>query len=141
MAVTRAETLTSSTKKTEYYSDIPNSFAQTPFGNELIKITNERSITQSLKNLILTELGERLFQPNIGSDITAMLFQPNYRDYASEIELYVTKTIENNEPRAEVIQVLFPESYDENGVEISIIYRVINNVEPITLNLVLKRVR
>jgi phage baseplate assembly protein W len=141
MAVTRAETLTSSTKKTEYYSDIPNSFAQTPFGNELTKIINEKSITQSLKNLILTELGERLFQPTIGSDITAMLFEPNYRDYASEIELYVRSTIENHEPRAQVEQVLFPETFDETSVEITIIYRVINNIEPITLNLVLKRVR
>lgn len=141
MAVTRAETLTSTSKKTEYYSDIPNSFAQTPFGNELTKITNERSITQSIKNLIYTNLGERLFQPTVGSDITAMLFEPNYRDYANEIELYIINTISNFEPRAEVIQVLFPEAFDENSVEITIIYRVINNAEPITLNLVLKRVR
>lgn len=141
MTVTRAETLTSSSKKTEYYSDIPNSFAQTPFGNELTKITNEKSITQSIKNLILTELGERLFQPNIGSDITAMLFEPNYRDFSAEIELYITKTIENFEQRAQVLQVLFPKTFEENSIEITIVYRVINNVEPITLNLVLKRVR
>jgi phage baseplate assembly protein W len=141
MAVTRAETLTSSSKKTEYYSDIPNNFAKTLFGNELNKILNERSITQSIKNLIYTNLGERLFQPTVGSDITAMLFEPNYRDFASEIELYITRTIENNEPRAQIIQVLFPDPIDENTVEITIIYRVINNVEPITLNLVLKRVR
>lgn len=141
MAVTRAETLTSSTKKTEYYSDIPNSFAQTPFGNELSKITNERSITQSIKNLIYTNLGERLFQPTVGSDIMSMLFEPNFMDYINEIEMYIMRTIENYEPRAEVIQVLFPEVFDENSVEITIIYRVINNAEPITLNLVLKRVR
>lgn len=141
MAVTRAETLTSSTKKTEYYSDIPNSFAQTPFGNELSKITNERSITQSIKNLIYTNLGERLFQPTVGSDIMSMLFEPNFTDYINEIEMYIMRTIENYEPRAEVIQVLFPEVFDENSVEITIIYRVINNAEPITLNLVLKRVR
>jgi len=141
MAVTRAETLTSSSKKTEYYSDIPNSFAQTPFGNELTKITNEKAITQSIKNLILTEIGERLFQPNIGSDITSLLFEQNYRDYSAEIELYITKTVENFEPRAQVLQVLFPETFEENSIEITIVYRVINNVEPITLNLVLKRVR
>ena len=139
--VTRAETLTSSNKKTEYFSDIPNSFATTIFGNELTKVINERSITQSIKNLVYTNLGERPFQPNIGCDITSMLFEPNYRDYSSEIELFVRNTISNFEPRAEVIEVLFPPPQDENSVEITLIYRVINNPEPITLNLVLKRVR
>ena len=98
--VTRAETLTSSNKKTEYFSDIPNSFATTIFGNELTKVINERSITQSIKNLVYTNLGERPFQPNIGCDITSMLFEPNYRDYSSEIELFVRNTISNFEPRA-----------------------------------------
>ena len=139
--VTRAETLTSSNKKPEYFSDIPNSFATTIFGNELTKVINERSITQSIKNLVYTNLGERPFQPNIGCDITSMLFEPNYRDYSSEIELFVRTTISNFEPRAEVIEVLFPPPQDENSVEITLIYRVINNPEPITLNLVLKRVR
>jgi len=156
MAVSRAETLTSSNKKTEYFSDIPNNFTQTLFGNELTKVINERSITQSIKNLIYTNLGERMFQPTVGSDILAMLFQPNLEDYREEIELYIQTTIANYEPRAEIIQVLFPtdnipdninrEAFpdsviNENSVELSIIYRVINNPEPLTLNLVLKRVR
>lgn len=156
MAISRAETLTSSNKKTEYFSDIPNSFAQTPFGNELTKVINERSVTQSIKNLIYTNLGERLFQPTVGSDLMAMLFQPNFEDYRNEIELYIRTTIDNYEPRAEILQVLFPtdstvenisrEAFpdsviDENSVELSIIYRVINNPEPLTLTLVLKRVR
>ena len=141
MAVTRAETLTSSNKKTEFYSDIPNSFATTIFGNELTKLINERSITQSIKNLVYTNLGERLFQPTVGCDITSMLFEPNFRDYADQIELFIRSTIENYESRANVIQVLFPEPQDENSIEITLIYQVINNPEPITLNLVLKRVR
>lgn len=139
--VTRAETLTSSSKKAEYFSDVPNSFAKTIFGNELTKVVNERSITQSIKNLVYTNLGERLFQPNLGCDISSMLFELNYRDYISEIELFIRSTITNFEPRAEVIEVLFPEPQDENSVEITLIYQVINNPEPITLNLVLKRVR
>lgn len=139
--VTRAETLTGSIKKAEYFSDIPNGFTKTIFGNELTKLVNERSITQSIKNLVYTNLGERLFQPTVGCDIMSMLFEPNYRDYVSEIELFIINTITNFEPRAEVIQVLFPEPQDENSVEITLIYQVINNPEPITLNLVLKRVR
>jgi phage baseplate assembly protein W len=141
MAVTRAETLTSSSKKTEYYSDIPNGFNQTIFGNELIKIVNEKSILQSIKNLIYTNLGERLFQPNVGSNIFAMLFEPNFQDYIDQIEFFIRRTIENNEPRAQILQVLFPETQDESSVEITLILQIINNIEPITLNLVFKRVR
>ena len=74
MAITRADTFTESKKKIEFFSDFTNSFAKTPFGDQLGKLTNERSVSQSLKNLILTNLGERLFQPFVGSNVNAILF-------------------------------------------------------------------
>jgi hypothetical protein len=61
--LTRAQTLTGAGKKEEYYSDFLNSFAKTPVGEQLARVLNERSINQALKNIILTNRGERLFQP------------------------------------------------------------------------------
>jgi phage baseplate assembly protein W len=48
--VTRAQSLTPS-KTNEYFSDFLNSFAKTPVGNQLAKVSNERSINQALTTL------------------------------------------------------------------------------------------
>lgn len=141
MAITRADTLTGSTKKTEYFSDFMDNFDKSPFGNQLAKVTNEKSVSQSIKNLILTNLGERPFQPNIGSDVTTLLFEPNFSDTTDLVEKLIRNCIEVNEPRAILQEIIFPEQTDEHSLEITIVYQVINNPEPVNLTLVLKRVR
>lgn len=141
MAITRADTLTGSTKKTEYFSDFLDNFDKSPFGNQLAKVTNEKAVSQSIKNLILTNLGERPFQPNIGSDVTTLLFEPNFSDTTDLVEKLIRNCIEVNEPRAILQEIIFPEQTDEHSLEITIVYQVINNPEPVNLTLVLKRVR
>lgn len=141
MAITRADALTGTSKQREYYSDFLTSFDITPFGNQLGRVVNEQAVNQSLKNLIRTNLGERLFQPNIGSDIYALLFENNHPADISNIELFIKNTIDNNEPRANLIEVTVVSTPDENDLEVTIYYTLINNPEPITLTVLLKRVR
>jgi|688.fasta_scaffold1518595_1 phage baseplate assembly protein W len=141
MAITRADTLTGSKKKTEYFSDFMDNFDKSYYGNQLAKVTNEKSVSQSIKNLIFTNLGERPFQPNIGSDVSTLLFEPNFSDTTDTIEKLIRNCIEINEPRAILQEINFPEQTDEQSLEITIVYQVINNPEPINLTLVLKRVR
>ena len=137
---TRAETLTSA-KKIEYYSDFVTSFAKTPVGNQLSKVINDKSITQCLRNLIFTNVGERLFQPYIGSNINRMLFENNYPEDLDQIEFYVQNTITNNEPRVHLLEVNVSSGQSEHEVVIQIIYNTINNPEPITVEYIFKRVR
>jgi phage baseplate assembly protein W len=156
MALTRADTLTTTLKKQEYFSDFLNSFAFSPIGNNLGKVTNEHSIKQSLKNLIFTNLGERLFQPNIGSNVFNSLFEPNiysddtvantkdsYKNYfpGSTIEFNIKNTIKFNEPRVNLLEVNVTPTDNDNSLQVNIIFCLINNPEPITLNFLLKRVR
>lgn len=142
MAVTRADTLTGSKRQIDFFSDFMNDFDKTPYGNQLAKVINVDAVNQSLRNLIKTNLGERLFQPRIGSDIYASLFQNRYEDYADVIELFVKSTIENCEPRAKLIKVtVTPDGSNENAINVVIDYYLINNPEPITLTIMLRRVR
>lgn len=141
MAITRADTLTGSKKKTEYFSDFMDNFDKNPFGNQLAKVTNEKSVSQSIKNLILTSLGERPFQPNVGSNVNSLLFEQNFIGSTDLIEKLIRNCIENNEPRAILQDIIFPEQTDEHSLEITIVYNIINNPSPINLTLVLKRVR
>jgi len=140
MAVTRADTLTSTIKKQEYFSDFLDSFAVSPVGGELGKVVNERSVTQSIKNLIMTSLGERLFQPTVGSNIYNSLFEFNDNLTNASIEFNIANTLKYNEPRCNLISVNVS-STDDYSLQVTITYALINNPEPITINFMLKRVR
>jgi phage baseplate assembly protein W len=141
MALTRADTLTATQKKQEYFSDFLNSFAVSPIGNNLGKVTNENSIKQSLKNLIFTNLGERLFQPTVGSGVLGSLFDLNTPISLASIEFNIKNTIKFNEPRVSMISVTAKSTYDENQIQVDILFSLINNPDPISLNFLLKRVR
>lgn len=139
--VTRAQTLNPDKKKTEFYSDFLSSFAKTPVGNQLAKVTNERSINQSLKNILQTDLGERLFQPNLGSNIRAMMFDNSIESNLTAIEFYITNSIEISEPRVNLIEVIVQTSQNENELIINVVYNTINSPEPIIFEYILRRVR
>jgi phage baseplate assembly protein W len=138
---TRAQTLSGSNKREEYYSDFLNSFAKTPVGDQLARVVNERSINQSLKNIILTNRGERLFQPGIGSDVNFMLFENNIESNLSTIEFYIKTSIELHEPRVNLLGVTVDSGQTENEIVINIVYNTINNPTPTLFNYILKRVR
>jgi phage baseplate assembly protein W len=140
MVITRADTLTSTIKKQEFFSDFLDSFATTPMGGDLGRVINERAVTQSIKNLIWTNLGERLFQPNVGSKINNSLFEMNDFITLNGIKTSIQNTIRYNEPRCNLISIE-ANSTDEHTISVSITYALINNPTPITFNLMLQRVR
>jgi phage baseplate assembly protein W len=160
-ALNRADALTGTLKQQEYFSDFLNNFNKTPIGNQLGRVLNEEAINQSLKNLIRTNVGERLFQPTVGSNVYNTLFEPiSNQEFRSgnitSLEFYIRNTIERDEPRIFLIDVNVKTAIAErdsagqqfrngvvgdNSVMITITYRIINKTDPITFNYVLKRVR
>jgi len=140
MALTRAETVNGVKKKTEFFSDFLNSFAKTPYGDQLGRVTNEQSVNQALKNLIFTNIGERLFQPSIGSSIMSSLFEMNDQSTLSSLEFFIQNTIKNDEPRVNPLKIEAI-SIDDNQIEINIVYSLINNPAPVSFSFLLKRAR
>ncbi|CAB4162789.1 baseplate wedge subunit [uncultured Caudovirales phage] len=138
--LTRADTLTNN-KKTEFFSDFLDSFAKTPYGNQLGRVVNEKSVNQSLKNLLLTNLGERLYQPTIGSNIINSLFELNLVENRNTLEFFIETTIKNNEPRVIPLQISVNSTDNENQIQIQIVYTLINNPTPISFSFLLKRAR
>jgi phage baseplate assembly protein W len=139
--ITRANSFTKNNQKEDLFSDFFNSFTKTPVGDQLAKVSNERAINQSLKNLVKTNLGERLFQPYVGSNVYALLFENNTSEVLNTLELHIENTIRNNEPRVNLLQVIVNTSNNEYEIDVTIIYNIINNPDPISLSFILKRVR
>jgi phage baseplate assembly protein W len=142
MALKRADQLTGAKRELEFFSDFLNNFNMTPYGNDLGKVSNSKSINQSLKNIVKTNLGERLFNPNFGGNVYASLFELIDSEDFRTIETIIFTTITNSEPRVILNKVsVTQDENDENAITVSIIYSLINNPEPITLDFLLKRVR
>jgi phage baseplate assembly protein W len=139
--LSRADVLINSNKRIELNSDFLTSFAMTPVGNQLGRVVNEKAIVQSLKNIISTDLGERLFQPNIGSDVRKMLFENMAEDNLSLVSSYIQTSILRSEPRVSLINIDVSPYPEENGISITIYYSLINNPEPLSFTYILKRVR
>lgn len=142
MAITRADSLTGTKKQKEFFSDFTKGFKKSPYGGDLGRLINNDSVNESLRNLMRTNIGERLFQPLIGSDINALLFENNFPENLDVVETFVRNTITNNEPRVNLLGVEVDTNiYNENEVQVTIVYNLINNPDPVTLTIILKRVR
>ena len=123
------------------YSDFFTDFDKHPLKNTLLRKTNVDAVKQSLRNLMLTDRGERPFQPNLGGHIRAMLFENITNQTFITMQEHIKDVIEAHEPRADVIDVVVSDTFNEHEVQVTIVFRVVNVQEPVTLELLLERVR
>ena len=126
---------------TSYYSDIPTNFDVHPIKEDLVLITDAQSVKRSIRNLLLTDPFERMFSPNIGSGIRQLLFENISRDTEYVLKEKITETIKYHEPRANLYSVDVKALPDENSYSVSVVFYLTNYIQPITLDLVLRRVR
>ena len=129
-------------KQKEIYSDFLSNLETHPLSNDIAKVKNEQSIKQSIRNLLLTNVGERFFRPYVGSNIYKSLFNFIDNFTMNDIKIYIQDTIKSYEPRAKLISVNVYDNNDNgNSVTATIQFSIINTGENATLNLVLRRVR
>lgn len=128
-------------RRTETYSDFFKDMTQSLVNADLARKIDENSVKESIRNLILTNRGERLFQPDIGCDIRRLLFENVSADTVIIAKELIKTTIENYEPRCGLIGIDILASIDSNNIGIIITFNIINREEPIVLNITLDRVR
>ena len=138
--VQRKDLITPLRAQPEYFSDFTADFIPDR-KNDLSRVTNEEAIKTSIKNLLLTNRGDRLFNNTLGSDIRAMLFELHGTATNQVLKDLIRTTIDNYEPRARInnIDVSFDE--DQQWLAVTIVFSIINKQEPITLDLILNRIR
>ncbi len=66
------------------FKDISMSFQANPLSNDLIALKNANAIARSVKNIVFTLPGEKFFNEDFGSRITASLFE-NINDVTATI--------------------------------------------------------
>jgi hypothetical protein len=123
------------------YSDLDITFLRQPSTGDVAMRYDEQSVIRSIRSLLSTNVGERLFQPNLGSTINSLLFEPVSPLTASQIEDEVTRIILNYEPRATINEVLVISKPDSNSFQLYLSVFVGNQTSPTNINLILKRSR
>ena len=118
------------------------SFESNPLTDDLIALKNENAIARSIKNIVFTLPGEKFFDPEFGSDISAALFE-NIDDISGGmIEDQLRQSINNYEPRVNLQEVLTSPNYDNNAFDVTIRYEIIGaDVPPQQLEFVLQSTR
>lgn len=124
------------------FKDISLSFTKHPITRDLITLSNERAISRSIRNLVLTALGERPFQPRLGSQISRSLFELLDYGTAAVIQKDIEVTIKNFEPRVEINTIEVKPEYDQNGYNVLVSYFIVGQPRtPVQLEFILQVTR
>ena len=123
------------------YSDLDLRFLPQPSTGDVSMRYDEQAVIRSIRNLLSTNLYERLFEPTIGSSIGQLLFEPISPLTASSLKNEIRTTIENHEPRATIHDIQVSSQPDKNAYNVYISFFIENATLPTTITLLLERNR
>lgn len=112
------------------FKDISLSFEPHPVTKDLAILKNERAISRSIRNIVETIPTERYFDPDFGSDVRSSLFENIDFGIVGVIESQILESITNYEPRVDNVQVEVLPEYDNNSLEVTVIYDIIGQDLP-----------
>ena len=123
------------------YSDIDFTFTKKPVTGDVALSYDVQAVTRSIRNLLLTNHYERPFDPEVGSSIGALLFEPMSAMSASQIRTLIETTVKNYEPRAILQKVVVSPISDKNIYNVSITFFLENATQATTISIILERNR
>lgn len=94
-----------------------------PVTGDLMVSTDIDAITNSVKNIICTPSGTRPFNPEFGTRLTRLLFEPMSPITERQIRLEIEDGISKFEPRISKVQVNCQANYDFQTYNISLFFQ------------------
>ena len=124
------------------FKDINITFKKHPVTNDLVVSRDASAIKQAIVNLLLTNKGEKLFNPEYGSDIRSYLFEPLDYGTAAQIQRNIAYSVNKHEPRVQIEDLRANPNFDDNGFDVEMTYSVRgSNDIPVTVDFFLARTR
>ena len=138
----RDDALTSRIRAREsLYSDFDLNFIANPNNSDVTIKKDIEAIKQSIRNLILTNKHERPFQPRLGSRVNGLLFELSDVWTTLAIQTEIEFTINNYEPRVELLDVLVTDEFDKNRLRVVIQFRIISIGQQEQVDFYLERIK
>lgn len=124
------------------FKDLSVTFKPHPITGDLISVKDDNAIKQSIVNLLLTNKGERFFEPEIGASISELLFEPLDYGVAALIQTKIRDTLTQYEPRINILDIRAEPDEVNNGFEVELVFEVIGREDiPTNVNFFLERTR
>lgn len=123
------------------YRDLKKTFDKHPINNDVLTISNEMAVRDSIMNIIFTSPYERYRKAKFGAGIPADLFENLSPNTEYNVRNRIINAIENHEKRAELLEVSVRALYDQNAYNVRIVFRTKNSFEPVTIENILRRIR
>ena len=124
------------------FKDININFKKHPVTNDLVVSRDASAIKQAIVNLLLTNRGERPFNPRYGSDIREYLFEPLDYGTAAQVKSSIETTLLEFEPRIQILSLDVWPNFNDNAFSVEMTYEVIGSDNPpIAIEFLLERTR
>ena len=124
------------------FSDVSVTFTAHPVTGKLPVLKNADAVKRAVRNLILTNFGERPYDPLYGGNVRALLFENTDDPLLSDrIRRDITRAINQYEERAKVLQVDVVLRPDSNQLVIKAQFQIVNQRFPVDLEVAIERVR
>jgi phage baseplate assembly protein W len=92
--------------------------------------------------LLLTRKGERPFQPDLGSGLQDLLFEPMDYGTSALIKKEVIETLTKYEPRIIITNLICTPDFDNNGYSVELEYSIRGREDrPVVIDIFLERTR
>ena len=121
--------------KKHLYRDINLAFEKHPLTGDVVSATNVEAIKKSLRNLVMTDLYDVPFNPDKGPSLNGSLFE-NFTPITTEfLKTKINEMIDLYEPRIQVQRIVIFQKDDQNALEVSIYFKILdlNRFEDITI--------
>lgn len=127
--------------KRKQYSDLDLSLKLHPDFHDIMPLIDIDAVTASVKNLILSNFNDRPFNPNLGSNLRGLLFEPADRFTIVSLKEYIKRVLEIYEPRIDSIRIQIQDNSNSNRYDIVVGFRIITLAQSVDLSLYLQRIR
>ena len=97
--------------------------------------TTQEAAISNLKNLILTEKGERYMQPNLGTNIRTILFENNTNDIQELLQESIQEDISFWLPYISLQSVDVQSSADRHSLSIKLLFQITNIGANVVINI------
>ena len=122
------------------YKDFAYSFFANPMSGDVGKKTGADAVKSAIVAVLKTNHNERMFQPEFGSNIRALLFEQMNPITEQRMKTEVENAIRNHEPRAEVLGITVDRQEEQNRYLVSILFNISSEAEPQKLETYFDRV-
>ena len=124
------------------FKDLSITFKKHPVTDDLVTVKDKSAVAQSIKGLLLTRRGERPFQPDLGSGLQDLLFEPMDYGSAAMIKQEIQSCINKYEPRVRVQRIYCNVDFDNNGYNVEMQYKIVGRDDrPVAVDFFLERTR